>query len=630
MAKHGGIGRRAVVALTGALALLGGAAGPAAGQAPLQEPDIISVAAPVVGGTLTPGGLPRIPVVALVVPGASDADGTFCTGTVIAAAWVLTAAHCVNDPFEVRYGTTDLAQPGQRRTVVADGILTVAALDLALVRIDRPFDGVTPARFAVPGLQVVHGHGAVVEVWGWGQSESTPGGPADQYDGRLRMAAVTVRPTALCAQIYGTALTTQLCAGNGQTGQPLIGACPGDSGGPVVARAARPGGGVDEVVVGVVSFGGATCGDTPFVSAPVADVGISTETVTGRSVAPYPDVSGNPLRPGIEAVTAAGVVGGYPDGTFGPQRSVTRGQMATFVTRALDIGNPPPRSFPDIAGSPHEVAITRLAGAGVVTGFADGTFRPNVDLSRAQLATYLARSAGLPVVAPNPSIPDVATNDVHAATIAAVVAAGILDLRADGRFDPGSRPTRADMSDAIARLLVRAAFARGPWRTAAQSGPARRPRSASREVGRRGRRGPAVWRCGGSAPWCSTTLRTMRAWLVSRGSENDRAHPSVPGTQLGEGLRPLEEDADRHRLDVDGAEGGQVRHDRVEDRTLVGRARREVLVERHRRRAFVRLPRPPEPSSAPGTGPRRHDGNHRSRMVWRRDRQPRGSTTATE
>lgn len=50
-----------------------------------------------------------------------------------------------------------------------------------------------------------------------------------------------------------------------------------------------------------------------------------------------PDIVGNAHASSIVAVVIAGIASGFTDGTFDPQQPVTRGQMATFLTRALDL-----------------------------------------------------------------------------------------------------------------------------------------------------------------------------------------------------------------------------------------------------------------------------------------------------
>src|SRR3546814_1323642 len=74
--------------------------------------------------------------------------------------------------------------------------------------------------------------------------------------------------------------------------------------------------------------------------------------------------------------------------------------MASLIDRALahrrgaalpEGGN----AFPDDDASVHAAAVDRLAAAGIVTGYADGTFRPSEDITREQMASFLARSLRL-------------------------------------------------------------------------------------------------------------------------------------------------------------------------------------------------------------------------------------------
>lgn len=77
------------------------------------------------------------------------------------------------------------------------------------------------------------------------------------------------------------------------------------------------------------------------------------------------------------------IIGGFPDGTFRPNESITRAQFAVIVTKAFGLDtNVPVRSFADPIPSWAAPSIGAAAAAGFVSGFPDGTFRPNDVLMR--------------------------------------------------------------------------------------------------------------------------------------------------------------------------------------------------------------------------------------------------------
>lgn len=102
--------------------------------------------------------------------------------------------------------------------------------------------------------------------------------------------------------------------------------------------------------------------------------------------------------PNIDCAVDLGLARGRTDTTFEPSGDVTRGQMATFVARLLDgFGALPPAEpgqdeFADDNGSTHEENINRLAQAGIAGGTGNGRFSPEARVSRAQMAAFLARS----------------------------------------------------------------------------------------------------------------------------------------------------------------------------------------------------------------------------------------------
>ena len=88
-----------------------------------------------------------------------------------------------------------------------------------------------------------------------------------------------------------------------------------------------------------------------------------------------------------------GITKGYSDGSFGVDRTCTRGQICTFIWRYL--GQPKPslsgNPFADTITDAYRNAVLWAAGAGVTKGFSDGTFRDTATCTRGQCMTFIYR-----------------------------------------------------------------------------------------------------------------------------------------------------------------------------------------------------------------------------------------------
>ena len=94
------------------------------------------------------------------------------------------------------------------------------------------------------------------------------------------------------------------------------------------------------------------------------------------------------------------VAGGVTTSSFAPAGRVTRAQMASFVAREIQASGyvlpaHPANAFGDDSGSVHELRVNQLAAVGVVGGVSPGTFRPNDAVTRGQMATFLVRAHDL-------------------------------------------------------------------------------------------------------------------------------------------------------------------------------------------------------------------------------------------
>jgi hypothetical protein len=155
------------------------------------------------------------------------------------------------------------------------------------------------------------------------------------------------------------------------------------------------------------------------------------------------------------------VIRGRSATSFAPQGPLTRGAAALLMVRVLDLADAeltattPSVGFPDVGPGELREALTTLTALRVVTGYPDGTFQPNRTLERAQLASLLARTAaalGLDLPATPAGFADVGSS-VHARSIDAMTALGVLQGRTSTTFAPAATATRAQAASVLVRLL---------------------------------------------------------------------------------------------------------------------------------------------------------------------------------
>ncbi len=164
----------------------------------------------------------------------------------------------------------------------------------------------------------------------------------------------------------------------------------------------------------------------------------------------------------VVKATEEGIAFGYPDGTFRPDRSVTRAEFTAMLVRALGIerADRAAPAFSDWSemGQWAREAVTAAWQAGLAGGYGDGSFRPGAEIKRVEMTAMIVRALG-DVASSNSSggkgeeasfadeaaIPAWARNDVALAR-----QLGLTQGRGNNRFDPLANATRAE---AVAMLM---------------------------------------------------------------------------------------------------------------------------------------------------------------------------------
>jgi uncharacterized protein YkwD len=165
----------------------------------------------------------------------------------------------------------------------------------------------------------------------------------------------------------------------------------------------------------------------------------------------FSDIASSKFYQDILWLVEAEITAGCSSTRFCPTGLVTRGQMASFISRALDLPATSRDYFDDDDGSTHESNINRFAHEDLTSGCDSRRYCPNGLVSRAQMATFLARALGLPAASRDYFSDD--DGSPHEANINRVAAAGITGGCADGRFCPDGIVTRGQMAAFLHRAF---------------------------------------------------------------------------------------------------------------------------------------------------------------------------------
>ena len=171
----------------------------------------------------------------------------------------------------------------------------------------------------------------------------------------------------------------------------------------------------------------------------------------------------------IAACHDAGIALGYPDGSYLPGGIITRGPMAVFISRALAGGDALVPAGPDVASFTDVPTdswlynyVEYVKSSQIVQGYPDGSYQPDVDLDRGQMAVFIARALvdppgeeGLLGYTPPevPTFPDVNTDFWAYTYIEYIASRHVTQGYPDGTYHPELVCTRDQMAVYISRAF---------------------------------------------------------------------------------------------------------------------------------------------------------------------------------
>lgn len=174
------------------------------------------------------------------------------------------------------------------------------------------------------------------------------------------------------------------------------------------------------------------------------------------------DLDGHWGRGQILTLAEAGLVNGMDAHHFEPDRKVTRAMFVTILGRLYGLYEDfdAPIQFSDVAeGDWFAPYVTWASLSGIVNGYDDGTFAPNREITREQMALILVRycdACGYHLPEEEITTPFTDEEQISPWAVEAVLRSrrcGLISGRDDGSFDPLGTATRAEMCAVMARLI---------------------------------------------------------------------------------------------------------------------------------------------------------------------------------
>lgn len=183
---------------------------------------------------------------------------------------------------------------------------------------------------------------------------------------------------------------------------------------------------------------------------------IQVKFVKYNSIVADPEVTG--VAGWLQTKEHNGYMGGYGNGLFGPNDNMTRAQAAQmFYNLLLNKNVDITVDFTDVPDDEwYGNAVRTLASLGVIKGIGNGQFAPNRTITRAEFTVIAMRFANVSADVTNP-FTDIATNDWYYTAVTSAVSYGWITGYSDGSFRPQATITRAEVVTIVNRMLNRTA-----------------------------------------------------------------------------------------------------------------------------------------------------------------------------
>ncbi|GIP30807.1 S-layer homology domain-containing protein [Paenibacillus sp. J2TS4] len=172
----------------------------------------------------------------------------------------------------------------------------------------------------------------------------------------------------------------------------------------------------------------------------------------------FTDIAGYWAENYIRSAAAKGIVSGYPDGTFKPNNPVTRAEFTVMLAGNLKLeGQGAALAFTDNdqIGRWAKQAVAQAVEAGIIDGYNDGSFRPNNRITRVEMAAMIARvlKQQLNTNVTTGFADDEAIPEWAKGAVEAIRKLGIVDGRGGNRFAANETATRAEATMMLLRML---------------------------------------------------------------------------------------------------------------------------------------------------------------------------------
>jgi len=167
------------------------------------------------------------------------------------------------------------------------------------------------------------------------------------------------------------------------------------------------------------------------------------------------DINGHWAQANIDKLVALGCISGYPDGTFKPDNTITRAEFATMLVKAFELENKGGKIFADTAAHWAKDYIAAAAANGVVNGYDTYTFGPDDLITREQMAVMIVKAAKLATESSQGTsfLDNADISSWAAGAVAVAVRNGVIKGYPDNTFLPQGQATRAEAVTVIVNAL---------------------------------------------------------------------------------------------------------------------------------------------------------------------------------